>query len=233
MVSKFTQFINESSKSLDIGDTCIYNGHLPKYRYEKCSIISISHDGDRNTYRIKFNDDYITWTTAHCLKKEKEKPGKIKWFKDGKFQKENVSIVIQEDLSLDDLFRYKTGQGIPSKYNIGDIVYYDTGYQITHEFIGKNKVIDIIEDNAGEYWYCLEKTKGKSIKWIHQEDLSGSREEYEKAKTKRVRKIERDKKKLENKKRIKEEHIRKTKDMMKEVDPYGEEDWFNDNVLSW
>jgi hypothetical protein len=65
---------------------------------------------------------------------------------------------------------YTPGVNNLSKYKKGDIVYYDTGYQITHDFIGKNIVIDILEDNEGKYWYGLEKYKGKYIKWISEDD---------------------------------------------------------------
>jgi predicted nucleotidyltransferase len=94
------------------------------------------------------------------------------------------------------------------KFDIGDTVYYFSPMSLFKDYIGKCKILDILKSHSG-YWYQLHNENGKEIKWIHQSELFDE-EKYlkfikkeEEKKAKRLKNIE----------------------SMKDIDPYGEEDW--------
>ena len=70
-------------------------------------------------------------------------------------------------------------QPVEAKYKNGDIVYFLSEFTITSEFNGENKVIDVLRDVNGSYWYTLDKGKGKTIRWIPEHTLFKNEDDVE------------------------------------------------------
>ena len=138
--------------------------------------------------------------------------------------KEHPRIITPED---------PYGEEIWESYKVGNRVYYLSGFSILGKHAGYSRIIKTMKDGKGKIWYALEKEDDENLKieWISDDDLSDNKEEaVEKCKKRRAEIVKWSRKRAEEKK--------KRLEMVKDIDPYGEEIWesyyrsINEKLLS-
>ena len=118
-----------------------------------------------------------------------------------------------------------------SKHSKGDIAYHLSKFSMMSDYIGKVKIIDILEDHIGEMWYEVENKKGK-IRWIPESDLFPTLDEYENEIIKREKEKENDIIRREKEKKRKDKELKKWIEKRKIFDPYDEEDWTHESKIN-
>jgi len=108
------------------------------------------------------------------------------------------------------------------KFNVGDIVYFVSGLYLFKDYVGEVEILSIYDGWDKLDWYSIRSlNNNKSIKWISGDDLYNSKEEAEIEQ----RRIDSNREVYKEYLKRKEEKRKERIEAMKDVDPYGEEDW--------